>query len=179
MTTYRPIYGLMAEFDDPERLLAACRAAAAAGYRRMEAYAPHPVHGLTEALGRKPSRLPWLVLGGGLFGAAAGFGLQYWVNVIEYPLNIGGRPENSWPAFIPPAFETTILCAAATAVVAMLALNKLPMPYHPVFHVKEFERASIDRFFLCLEAEDPLFELAHTRTFLESLQPLAVAEVKP
>ncbi|TAH37483.1 MAG: DUF3341 domain-containing protein [Planctomycetota bacterium] len=168
----------MAEFDDPDALLAAARAARDAGYRRMEAYTPQPVHGLTEALGRRPTRLPWIVLGGGLAGAVAGFGLQYWINVVAYPLNIGGRPLNSWPAFIPPTFETTVLFSAGTAVVAMLALNKLPMPYHPVFNVKEFERASTDRFFLCIEAGDPLFHHKHTRTFLLGLEPLRVQEVK-
>lgn len=179
MQQYRPLHGVMAEFDAPGALLEAVDRARAAGYTRMEAYTPFPVHGLSEALGRRPTRLPWIVLAGGLAGACFGFGLQYWVNVVAYPLNIGGRPANSWPSFIPITFECTILFAAVTAVVSMLALNRLPLPYHPVFNVKEFERCSQDRFFLCIEAGDPAFDRERVRRFLEELQPLSVAEVRP
>jgi hypothetical protein len=174
-----PIYGLMAEFDRPEELRSAAQQAYAAGYRRMDAYTPFPVEGLAEALGLHRTRLPLVVLLGGIVGCIGGFGLQYYASVIDYPLNIGGRPLNSWPSFVPVTFETTILCAALAAVLGMLALNGLPMPYHPVFNVPEFQRASRDGFFLCIEAADPKFDAAQTRTFLESLNPREVSEVEP
>jgi hypothetical protein len=163
------IYGLMAEFHEPAEIVEAAERAHTEGYRRMDAYSPYPIEALAEALHMHHSRLPMLVLGGGIIGCLAGFGLQYWTSVIEYPLNIGGKPLNSWPAFIPPTFETTILFAALTAVLGMLALNGLPEPYHPVFNVPSFALASRDRFFLCIEATDPRFDRAATRTFLESL----------
>jgi hypothetical protein len=171
------IYGMMAEFDEPGKLVAAAQKAYAAGYRQMDGYSPFPVEGLHEALGHKASILPFIVLAGGIAGALGGFGLQYFGMVIGYPLNIGGRPLNSWPAFIPIAFETTILLAGLAAVFGMLALNGLPQPYHPVFNVPNFEHASRDRFFLCIEASDPLFELEKTRAFMATLDALEVNEV--
>ncbi len=179
MSARPPIYGLMAEFDDPDILVDAAKRAHAAGYRRMDAYTPFPVHGLSDALGfRYTVRLPLLVLIGGIVGGIAGFGLQYWVSVIEYPYNIGGRPLNSWPAFVPVAFETTVLLAAFAAVFGMLGLNGLPQPYHPVFNVPRFELASRSLFFLCIESTDPQFDMAETRRFLESLNPREVSEVE-
>jgi hypothetical protein len=177
MDTTAGVYGLMAEFDDPSRLVAATHSAFAAGYRRMDAYSPFPIEELHEALGAEHTRLPLLVLLGGLAGTLGGFGLCYWVSAIAYPLNVGGRPFNSWPAFIPVTFETTILLAALTTVFGMLALNGLPMPYHPVFNVTRFAAASRNRFFLCIEAVDPKFDLVATRSFLESLNPQEVATV--
>jgi hypothetical protein len=172
------LYGLMAEFIEPHDLLRAAEAAREAGYRRMDAYSPFPLEGLGEALGLRRSRLPLLVLAGGIVGGLLGYGLQYWVSVVDYPYNIGGRPYHSWPAFIPVTFEMTILCAALTAVLGMLALNGLPMPYHPVFNVPEFSLASQQRFFLCIEARDRQFDLQVTTEFLESLQPVKVTRVE-
>ena len=174
-----PLYGLMAEFDSPADLLEAAGRAYEEGYRRMDAYSPFPVHGLAEALGFRRTRLPLLVFFGGIAGCVGGYGLQYWISAIDYPLNIGGRPLNSWPAFIPVTFELTILVAALAAVLGMLALNGLPLPYHPVFNVPEFELASRNRFFLCIESTDPKFDRGETNHFLESLKPLAVFEVEP
>ena len=171
-------YGLMAEFHEPSDIVAAAARAHHEGYRRLDAYSPYPIEELTEALHMHHSRLPLIVLGGGIFGALAGFGLQYWASVIEYPLNIGGKPLNSWPAFIAPTFETTILFAALTAVLGM-ALNGLPEPYHPVFNVPTFALATKDRFFICIEASDPKFDADRTRSFLLSLGPRAVSEVEP
>ena len=141
MATTSSSYGLMAEFNSPEALLEAVRKCYAAGYRRMDAYSPFPVEHLAEALGFHRTRLPLLVLIGGIVGCAGGFYLQYWTSVVDYPLNVGGRPLNSWPSFVIVTFELTILCAALSAVLGMLALNGLPMPYHPVFNVSRFEHA--------------------------------------
>jgi hypothetical protein len=163
-TTHR--YGLMAEFDTPEELLAATQQAYREGYRRMDAYSPFPVEGLSAAIGFHRTHLPLLVLLGGILGASGGFLLQYYAAVISYPLNIGGRPLNSWPAFIPVTFETTILIAALFAVLGMLALNGLPRPHHPVFNSTRFERATSDKFFLCIEASDPHYDEIRTRQFL-------------
>jgi hypothetical protein len=173
------LYGLMAEFDGPGDLLDGARRAHDEGYRRMDAYSPFPVHGLAEAIGFHRTRLPLLVLLGGIAGGIGGYSLQYWVHVIDYPLNIGGRPLHSWPAFIPVTFELIILVAALAAVLGMLALNGLPMPYHPVFNVPAFELASRNRFFLCIEAADAKFDADETRRFLESLKPHSVHEVEP
>jgi hypothetical protein len=173
-----PIHGLMAEFDDPHDLVRAARTTREAGYRRFDAYTPFPIEALAEAMEVHDRRLPGLVLVGGLLGAAAGYALQYWTSVIDYPLNVGGRPFHSWPSFIVPTFETTILGAALTVVLGMLALNGLPMPYHPVFNVPRFALSSRDRFFLCIEATDPLFDRDETRRFLERLVPRQVSEVE-
>lgn len=172
-----PIYGLLAEFDSPTAVVDAARRAHDAGYRKMDAYSPFPIEDLTEAIGFRHTRLPMIVLTGGILGAVGGFGLQYWVSVIEYPVNVGGRPFLSWPSFIPVTFETTVLVAALFAVLGMLALNGMPMPYHPVFNVPEFALASKDKFFLCLEAADPIFDPVASRKFLESLEPKSVWEV--
>ena len=171
------IYGLMAEFDSPETLLEAARRAFAAGFRKMDAYSPFPVEGLAEAIGFHRSQIPLIVLIGGIVGCLGGFYLQYWVSVIDYPINIGGRPLNSWPSFIPVTFELTILIAALSAFFGVLALNGLPMPYHPVFNVERFELASRNRFFLCIEATDEAFDAARTRQFLAGLNPVEVSDI--
>ncbi len=177
MTRRPPIYGLLAEFNDPTELITAIRRTRDAGFTYFDAYTPFPIHEVFEALGVHRNILPWLVFGGGLFGAAVGLGLQYWTSVIDYPIIVGGRPQFSWPAFIPITFECTVLFAAFVAVLGMLALNGLPMPYHPVFNVPRFAGASRDRFFLCIEARDPSFERDDTRRFLERLTPRSISEV--
>jgi Alternative complex III, ActD subunit len=171
------LFGVMAEFDSATAIVAAARRAREAGYRKVEAYTPFPLHELDEALDLPRTKLPWIVFFGGLTGMLGGFGLQYWISAINYPLNIGGRPYGSWPAFVVPAYETTILFAAITTVVFMIALNGLPRPYHPVFNVPAFANASGDRFFLCIEAADERFDAAATRTFLEGLHSLGVSDV--
>jgi ActD protein len=171
------LYGLMAEFAAPEALIAAAARSREAGYKKVEAYTPYPMEEVAEALHVRRSHLPLIVLVGGILGALGGYFLQYWVNVIEFPLNIGGRPFHSWPAFIVPTFETTILCAALSAVLGMFALNGLPQPYHPVFNVPRFAAASRDRFFLVIEAADPQFDRRQTEEFLRGLQPSEVSEV--
>jgi hypothetical protein len=171
------IYGLVAEFDEPEALIAAANAAREAGYRNMDAYTPFPVHGLSEAVGFRRTKLPLIVLCGGITGAIAGFSMQYFANVIHFPINIGGRPMNSWPAFIIPTFECTILFSAFSAVLGMLALNGLPQPYHPLFNVPGFELATRSHFFLCIESSDPQFEMEATRRLLESTAPNSIAVV--
>jgi hypothetical protein len=173
-----PIYGLMAEFDQPEALLEAARRSYAEGYRRMDAYSPFPIDGLAEAIGFRRTWLPLIVLIGGIIGGVGGFYLQYWISVIDYPLNIGGRPLNSWPMFIPVTFELTILLAALSAVLGLLSLNGLPMPYHPVFNVERFQLATRNRFFLCIEAADPKFDYQATRRFLEGVGSQGVYEVE-
>ena len=173
------VYGLMAEFDNPTALVAAAERARLAGYRKMDAYSPIPIEELSEALGLRRTRLPVLVFLGGLAGGLGGYGLEYWSSVLEYPLNIGGRPFHSWPQFIPVTFETTVLGAALTCFFAMWALNGLPQPYHPVFNAPAFARASTDRFFLVIESADPRFALDKTREFLEGLHPVGVSEVAP
>ena len=171
-------YGLVAEFESPTALVRAANTAREAGYRKMDAYSPIPIEELHRALGMPDTKLPWIVLGGGLTGALAGYGLQYWASTIAYPLNIGGRPFHSWPSFIVPTFETTILFAAGAAVLGMILLNGLPMPYHPVFNAPRFAMASRDRFFLCIESKDPKFDQAATRLFLENLGPREVNAVE-
>jgi Alternative complex III, ActD subunit len=173
------IYGLMAEFDSPEALIEASQRAYATGFRRMDAYSPFPVEGLSEAIGFHRSRVPLIVLIGGILGCLGGFLLQYWVSVIDYPINVGGRPLNSWPSFIPVTFELTILLAALSAFFGVLALNGLPMPYHPVFNVERFELASRNRFFLCIEAKDSRFDLQFTREFFETVGAQGIYEVDP
>ena len=171
------IYGLMAEFEDPTSLVTATERAHHEGYRHMDAYSPYPIEELHDALGARHTKLPLIVLIGGLVGCIGGYALQYWSSVIAYPLNIGGKPLHSWPAFIPVTFECTILAAALSCVLGMLALNGLPMPYHPVFNLPRFALASRNRFFLCIEAKDPKFDLEATRRFLESLEPREVSTV--
>ena len=173
------LFGLMAEFDNPSALVEATNRARLEGFRNMDAYSPIPIEELNDALGLRRTRLPRLVLLGGILGGLGGFSLEYWASTIAYPMNIGGRPLNSWPQFIPVTFETTVLGAALTCFIGMWALNKLPMPYHPVFNVPAFDRASRDRFFLCIEATDPRFDVQATRAFLESLHPLGVSDVAP
>src|SRR5580704_8978224 len=172
------IYGLMAEFATPEQLLEAAHHTHEAGYRRIDAFAPFPIEGLAHAIGFHRTRLPLVVLLAGMCGAAAGFSMQYYAAAVSYPINVGGRPLNSWPAFIPVTFEMTILCAAAAAVFGMLAMNGLPTPYHPVFNVPRFALASRDRFFLCIKAGDPLFDRQKTRQFLETLTAREVSEIE-
>ena len=176
MKVIHPLYGLMAEFDSPTALVAAARRAREAGYRKMDAYSPFPIEELSEVLHQR-DRLPLVVLIGGIVGGASGFLFQYWASAIDYPINVGGRPLLSWPSFIPVTFEMTILVAAFAAVLGMLGLNGLPMPYHPVFNVPRFEYASRNRFFLCIESADPLFNKEATGKFLESLEPREVCEV--
>ena len=171
------IYGVMGEFETPEKLIHAVEKVREAGYRRFEAFSPFPVEGLSHAMGLKRNLVPLITLIGGLTGGIGGFGFQYWVAAITYPLNIGGRPFNSWPAFVPVTFELTILGAALSAVFGMLALNKLPQPHHPVFNVHRFSHASADRFFICIESHDPKFHLAETARFLQGLQAHHVSEV--
>ena len=171
------IYGVLAEFDNPTALIEAVRAASREGYQRMDAYTPYPIEDLTEALGFTKTRLPLLVLIGGLVGCFGAFFMQYYAMAVSYPLNIGGRPPNSWPMWIPVTFECTVLVASLVAVLAMLGMNGLPMPYHPLFHVERFALASRDRFFLAIRAIDPLFDLVKTREFLQSLGAKEVSEV--
>jgi hypothetical protein len=177
MAKAAPIYGLMAEFETPNALVAATERAHREGYRRMDAYSPFPIEELHEALGAHHTKLPLIVLIGGLVGCIGGYALQYWVSTMAYPINVGGRPLHSWPAFIPITFECTILVAALSAVLGMLALNGLPMPYHPVFNVSRFALASRNRFFLCIEARDAKFDPQGTRTFLETLGAREVSTV--
>ena len=171
------LYGLVAEFDDSHVLIAAAERVRDAGYTHTDAHAPFPVHGLAEALGMKRTVLPWIVLTCGILGCCGGFLLQYWVSVEAYPLNVGGRPFNSWPSFIPVTFECTILLAGLSTLIGMLALNGLPRPYHPVFNTPNFERASSNGYFLCIEATDPNFDLGETRGLMDDLGAVAVSEV--
>ena len=172
-----PVYGLMAEFESPTELLTATRRAYLQGYRRMDAYSPFPIPDLADALGFHNDRVPLLCLLGGIMGGGGAYLMQWWINTIAYPINVGGRPFHSWPSFIPVTFEMTVLFAGLAAFFGMWALNGLPMPYHPLFHSARFEFATRDRFFLCIEASDPRFELAQTRRFLEGLGGHGVSEV--
>lgn len=176
----RAVFGLMAEFDNATDLMHACEKARDAGFRQMDSYSPMPIHGMSEALGFEDSSVQRIVLCGGLAGAVAGFALMCYITLIAYPMNIGGKPHFSWPAFVPPTFETTILFAAFSAVFGMAIMNGFPSPYHPVFNNPRFERASQDLFFLCIESTDPKFDLAATRQFLESQHGVReVTEVEP
>ena len=172
-----PIYGIMAEFDSPSDLVAAARRTYEAGYHKIDAYSPFPIEELAEAIGFHHNAVPLVVLIGGLVGCLSGYALQYWVAVITYPINVGGRPLHSWPAFIVVTFEMTILFAGLAAVLGMLALNGLPMPYHPVFNVPRFAFATKDRFFLMVFSTDPKFNAVETRRFLEGLSPRSISEV--
>jgi ActD protein len=174
----KALYGLMAEFEEHDELLAAARRAYAEGYRRMDAYSPFPIEGLAEALGHEYTAIPLITLAGGITGGLGAYFMEWYSMARLYPLNVGGRPHNSWPNFIPVTFELTILIASVSAFLAVFVLNRLPQPHHPVFNAPGFERASIDRFFLCLEADDPKFSLLETRRFLETLKPHTVTEVE-
>jgi len=171
------LYGLMAEFETPTDIVRAATRAHEEGYRRMDAYSPFPVEGLSEAIGFPKDQVALVCLCGGLMGLFTAYVLQYWINVISYPINIGGRPFHSWPSFIVVSFELTILFGGLSAAIGMLAMNGLPMPYHPVFNAPNFAAATRDRFFLCIESTDPRFDVADTRKFLLSLDPREVTEV--
>ena len=175
----KPVYGLLAEFETPTALVEAARAAREKGYRKLDAYTPFPIEELTDALHLHHNKLPLIVLLGGILGGLTGFLMQYYVTVIYFPINIAGRPLLSWPAYIIITFELTILFAAISCVLGLLALCGLPMPYHPVFNVPRFALASRNRFFLCIQARDPMFDLKQTSDFLESLEPREVSEVAP
>ncbi|HTG45340.1 MAG TPA: DUF3341 domain-containing protein [Verrucomicrobiae bacterium] len=175
-----PIHGLMASFQDKDSLLEAATRAHASGYRAMDAYSPFPVEGLAEALGRKPRWVPFLFLAGGACGCLGGYFMQWYAMGVDYPINIGGKPLNSWPMFIPITFELTVLGSALAGFFGVLLLNRFPEPYHPVFNVPDFrQHASRDGFFLCIEAEDPKFDRVETRQFLLRLNPRRVEEVEP
>ena len=172
------LYGLAAEFDTVEALEAAASAAKNAGYRSMDAYTPYPVEGLDDKLGMEPTRMGWVVLAAGLIGAAAGFGMQWYANVVFYPLNYGGQPMNSWPQFIVITFELTVLLSAFSAGLFMLGRNGLPRYHHPIFSTPNFDAVTRDRFFLCIEARDAKFDRDATRSFLEEHGPARVSEVE-
>lgn len=173
-----PVFGLVAEFSHPDDLLHAAEEATKAGYKKVEAYSPFPVHGLTEALDWHESTVPWMIFLAGIGGGLAGFALETWVSVQAYPHNIGGRPLFSWPSFIPVIFECTVLLAGVTAVIGTLAINGLPRPHHPIFGAKNFDRASQDKFFLCIESSDEKFDVAETTKFLEGLDADNVSSVR-
>jgi hypothetical protein len=172
-----PVYGIMAEFASAQALVDAAKRTHEAGYQRIDAYSPFPIEGLAEELGFHQNSVPLVVLIGGIVGGLTGYLMQYWMSAVDYPLNIGGKPPHSWPAFIVITFEMTILFAGASAVLGMLALNGLPMPYHPVFNVPRFALASKDRFFLIVFSSDPKYDPAGTRNFMEGLAPRSISEV--
>jgi hypothetical protein len=171
------IYGMMAEFDSPSDLVAAAHKTYAAGYKKIDAYSPFPIEELAEAIGFHRNNVPLVVLIGGIVGCLSGYAMQWWIATVSYPVNIGGRPYHSWPAFIVVTFEMTILCSVLAAVFGMLALNGLPMPYHPVFNVPRFAFATKDRFFLIVFSSDPMYSAIRTRDFLQSLGPRSISEV--
>jgi hypothetical protein len=170
-------FGLLAEFVQPDELVAASTRIYEEGYRHFEAYSPMPVEGLPEAVGFPRSRMPLIVLVGGIVGCLTGYGMQYYLMVIDYPLNVGGRPLNSWPSYVPVTFELTVLFAALAAVLGMLAMNGLPRPHHPLFGIPQFDRATQDRFFVCIRTTDPLFHEQTTREFLQRLGAKEVIDV--
>jgi hypothetical protein len=172
-----PIYGIMAEFDSAQALVDAARKTHQAGYKKIDAYSPFPIEGLAEEIGMHFDEVPLTVLIGGIIGGCTGYLMQYWMSAVDYPLNIGGKPPHSWPAFIVITFEMTILFAGISAVLGMLAFNGLPMPYHPVFNVPRFAFASKDRFFLIVFSSDKKYNAAETRRFLEALDPRSISEV--
>lgn len=174
----KPLHGLMAEFATPRALAAAVRQVREKGYTRIDAYTPFPVEEVIEALDPPRSKVPAFVLCGGIAGLLAGYGLQWWINVVDYPLDIGGRPFHSWVAFIPPTFETTVLFAGLAALVGMLVVNGLPRPYHPVFNVPRFQLASSDRYFLLVEASDPMFDAGAVREAFAAAEAATVSEVE-
>ncbi len=172
------LYGVMAEFNNPTELVTAARRTYEAGYRRINGYSPYPIEELSEAIGFTRTSLPLIVLIGGILGGLGGFFMQYWMEVIDYPLNVGGKPYNSWPAFIPITFECTVLVAAFAAVFGMLVLNKLPQPYHPVFNAPNFALATRDRFFLVIEANDSKFKHNEVTQFMKTLGAGDVSDVE-
>jgi len=178
MQTKPPLYGLMAEFDNPTDLVEAARRTYDAGYRRINGYSPFPIEELTDAIGFHKTRLPLIVLIGGILGGLAGYFMMYYMEVIDYPINVGGRPFHSWPSFIPITFETTVLGAALACIFGMLALNKLPQPYHPVFNAERFALATRDRFFLVIEADDPKFDHDKVQEFMNTLNAKEVVDVE-
>ena len=177
MTPDRSLYGLLAEFDGPNALVEAARRVSAEGYSSMEAYTPFHVEELSDVIRSRAHLVPWIVLGGGIIGGLGAFYMMYYASVISFPLNIGGRPLNSWPAFIPITFELTVLAASFAALIGMLALNGLPRPSHPLFKMRRFDLATQNRFFLCVEAADPRFDRMRTRRMLENLGAREVTEV--
>lgn len=179
MTNETPrLYGLLAEFSDPEQFVAGCARVRDAGYRRWDAMTPFPIHGMDQAMGIKGTRLPFLILGGGLFGLAAALGMQYWMNAVDYPFLISGKPLFGLPAAIPVTFELTVLCSALTTFFGMWGLNGMPRLHHPLFTSNRFRRVTADRFFIVIEADDGKFNLVQTRQLLESLGPLAIEQVE-
>lgn len=172
------LYGLLAEFETVERLLDAAEKVREAGYTRFDAHSPIPVHGLDEAMGIRPSRLPLVVLGGGLSGLCAGLLLQWWTNAIDYPFLISGKPLFGLPAAIPVTFELTILLSALGAVGGLVVANGWPQFAHPLFSSERFRRATSDRFFLSVEAADPRFDLTVARALLEACGASHVEEVE-
>jgi hypothetical protein len=175
---HAPLYGVIAEFESPGDLVHAARHTYEAGYRRINGYSPYPIEELSEAIGFTHTSLPLIVFIGGVIGGLSGFFMQYWIEVIDYPINVGGKPFNSWPAFIPITFEMTVLFAAFAAVLGMLVLNKLPQPYHPVFNTPNFALATRDRFFLAVEANDPKFDHDRVVELLKSLGAMEVSDVE-
>jgi len=171
------MYGLMAEFETAEQLVVASRRVAAAGYRRIDAYSPFPIQGLGEALGFRSNAIPMIGLTGGVVGALTGYGMQFWVHTTALPINVGGRPLNSWPSFVPVTFELAVLFSALSMLVGLFILNGHPEPYHPVFNVASFGRATRDGFFLCVEADDALFDPQRTRELLRGLGATEVSDV--
>ncbi|HEY6968089.1 MAG TPA: DUF3341 domain-containing protein [Candidatus Angelobacter sp.] len=171
------LYGVMAEFENPTDLVHAAKGAFEAGYRKMDTYTPYPLEEAAEAVGAHHNRVPLVCLIGAILGMLGGYSLEYWVSAIAYPLNVGGKPYHSWPAFIPVTFECAVLGASLAAVFGMLMLNGLPQPYHPVFNSPNFSRASRDRFFLCIESQDPKFRLEEIKRFLEGYHPREITEV--
>jgi Protein of unknown function (DUF3341) len=172
------LHGIIAEFSTPEELLRAAQETYREGYRKIDAYSPYAVEGVAEAIGFHKTRIPLVVLLGGILGALTAYGMEWYSAAISYPLNVGGRPLHSWPSFIPITFELTVLFAALAGLIGMLAMNGLPRPYHPVFNAPEFKLASQTRFFLCIEAEDSLFDPRLTCEFLVTLHPMSVREVE-
>src|SRR3984893_7287590 len=171
------VYGMMGEFDRPLALVEAAKRTYQAGYRKIDTYTPFPIEGLAEEIGFHRDEVPLVVLIGGIIGGLTGYLMQYWMSAVDYPLNIGGKPAHSWPAFIVITFEMTILFAGISAVFGMLALHGLPRPYHPVFNVARFALASKDRFFLIVFSSDKKYDPATTRAFLERLSPRSISEV--
>ena len=174
-----PLHGVMAEFESSQALVDAARKSVAHGFTKMEGYSPVPIEELNDIIHKKRSYLSSIVLAGGLTGMATGFALQYWASVIEFPMNVGGRPQASWPTFIIPSYELTILFSSLAAAIGMIVLNGLPQPYHAVFNVPRFSLASSDKFFLVIESTDPKFDLQSTKAFLNDLNPKGVYDVEP